>query len=74
MGLSTNDYTLTSLNILDKGNRILETINLQYLIGAYIFGVMLFGTNNLTKSKSIVMATIYLVIIVDFNMIFAVFN
>ncbi|PTG77367.1 hypothetical protein BU657_10025 [Staphylococcus chromogenes] len=74
MGLSTSDYTITSLNIFDKGNEILEAINLQYFIGAYIFGVMLFGTNKLTKGKTIIMAAIYLLIYIGFNMLSVLFN
>ena len=68
-GLSPTDYSITSLNIFDKGNNILAAFNLQTFIGAYVFGIMLFATNNMSKKASILWSIIYIVIFVGFGLI-----
>lgn len=58
-GVSTTEYSITSLNIFDKGNKVLSAFNLQILIGAYIFGVMLYNANLLSKKTTITWSLIY---------------
>ncbi|MBF7025413.1 YIP1 family protein [Staphylococcus kloosii] len=68
-GLSANDYNLTSLNIFDKGNPWLGVFNLQTVLGAYVFGIMLFATNHFSKKAAWIWAIAYLVISVGFGLI-----
>lgn len=73
-GLSTNDYNLTSLNIFDKGNPWLAAFNLQTVLGAYVFGIMLYATNHFSKKAAWIWAIAYLVISVGFGLIGASFQ
>lgn len=73
-GLSPTDYVITSLNIFDKGNSFLSAFNLQTLIGAYVFGVMLLATNRFSKKSAIIWSIVYLVILVGFALIGASFQ
>jgi hypothetical protein len=68
-GLSINDYSLTSLNIFDKGNPWLGVFDLQTVLGAYVFGIMLYATNHFSKKASWIWAIAYLVISVGFGLI-----
>lgn len=62
VGLLPADYNIASLNIFNKGNSILGVINLQTLIGAYAFGIMLFETNNFSEKSSVIWAVLYIII------------
>lgn len=73
-GLSPTDYVITSLNIFDKGNSFLAAFNLQTLIGAYVFGVMLLATNCFSKKSALIWSIVYLVIFVVFTLIGASFQ
>ncbi|MBF0813696.1 YIP1 family protein [Staphylococcus saprophyticus] len=73
-GLSPTDYVITSLNIFDKGNSFLSAFNLQTLIGAYVFGVMLLATNRFSKKSAIIWSIVYLIILVGFALIGASFQ
>ncbi|MEB6171178.1 YIP1 family protein [Staphylococcus pseudoxylosus] len=73
-GLSPLDYSLTSLNIFDKGNSFLGVFDLQTLIGAYVFGVMLLGTNRFSKKSALIWSIVYLVIVIGFALIGASFQ
>lgn len=73
-GLSTNDYNLTSLNIFDKGNPWLGVFNLQTVLGAYVFGIMLYATNHFSKKASWIWAIAYLIISIGFGLIGASFQ
>lgn len=73
-GLSPTDYNIASLNIFDKGNSILGVINLQTLIGAYVFGIMLFATNNFSKKSSVIWAILYIIVFWGFGLIGAIFQ
>ena len=73
-GLSTNDYNLTSLNIFDKGNPWLSAFNLQSVLGAYVFGIMLYATNHITKKATWTWAIAYLIISVGFGLLGAPFK
>ena len=53
-GLSINDYSLTSLNIFDKGNPWLGAIDLQTIFSVYVFGIMLYATNNFSKKATLI--------------------
>lgn len=68
-GLSINDYSLTSLNIFDKGNPWLGVFDLQIVLGAYVFGIMLYATNHFSKKAAWIWAIAYLVISVGFGLI-----
>ncbi|MBO3075864.1 YIP1 family protein [Staphylococcus xylosus] len=72
-GLSPSDYSITSLNIFDKGNKILGAFNLQTLIGAYVFGVMLFATNRFSKKSTLIWSIIYIVVLTGFTLLSAAF-
>ncbi|UXU51190.1 YIP1 family protein [Staphylococcus arlettae] len=73
-GLSPEDYNIASLNIFDKGNAILGVFNLQTILGAYIFGIMLFSTNQLSKRASIIWSILYIIIFIIFGLIGASFQ
>lgn len=73
-GLSPTDYSITSLNIFDKGNNILGAFNLQTIIGAYVFGVMLFAINRFSKKSAIIWTIAYLVVYIDFSLLGASFS
>lgn len=73
-GLSPTDYVITSLNIFDKGNSFLGAFNLQTLIGAYVFGVMLLATNRFSKKSALIWSIAYLVILIGFALIGASFQ
>jgi hypothetical protein len=68
-GLSANDYNLTSLNIFDKGNPWLGVFNLQTVLGAYVFGIILYATDHFSKKAAWIWAIAYLVISVGFGLI-----
>lgn len=72
--LSPTDYSITSLNIFDKGNNILGAFNLQTFIAAYIFGVMLFATNCFSKKTTIIWTIAYLVVYIGFTLLSASFQ
>lgn len=73
-GLSPTDYVITSLNIFDKGNSFLGAFNLQTLIGAYVFGIMLLATNRFSKKSALIWSIAYLVILIGFALIGASFQ
>lgn len=73
-GLSPTHYNIASLNIFDKGNKILGVFNLQILIGAYVFGIMLFATNRFSKKSTIIWSFIYLVVVIGSALIGALFT
>ncbi|WP_436855533.1 YIP1 family protein [Staphylococcus caeli] len=73
-GLSINDYTITSLNIFDKGNKILGAFNLQTFIGAYVFGILLFATCRFSKKSAIIWSIAYLVVFIGFALLGAAFQ
>lgn len=73
-GLSPTDYAITSLNIFDKGNNFLAALDLQTLIGAYVFGVMLLATNRFSKKSALIWSIVYLLILVGFALIGASFQ
>ncbi len=68
-GLSLIDYSITSLNIFAKGNRILGTFDLQFFVQAYILTVMLIGTSKLSIRASTIWGIIYLILIITFSLI-----
>ncbi|MGW7929927.1 YIP1 family protein [Staphylococcus xylosus] len=73
-GLSPTDYSITSLNIFDKGNKILGAFNLQIFVGAYVFGVMLFATNHFSKKSTIIWTVLYIVVYISFALLGASFQ
>lgn len=73
-GLSIVDYSITSLNIFDKGNKILGSFNLQTFIGAYVFGILLFATCRFSKKSAIIWSIVYLVVLIGFALLGAAFQ
>lgn len=73
-GLSVTDYSITSLNIFDKGNQILGAFNLQTFIGAYVFGILLFATCRFSKKSAIIWSIAYLVVFIGFALLGAAFQ
>lgn len=73
-GLSVTDYSLTSLNIFDKGNQMLGAFDLQTFIGAYIFGILLFATCRFSKKSAIIWSIAYLVVFIGFALLGAAFQ
>ncbi|WP_251516232.1 MULTISPECIES: hypothetical protein [Staphylococcus] len=73
-GLSLTDYTITSLNIFDKGNKILGAINLQTILSAYLFGLILFATCRFSKKTSLIFGILYLIISMGLAILGASFN
>ena len=69
-GLSPSDYSITSLNIFDKGNKILGAFNIQTIISAYIFGIMLYKTYKLSKIASITWSISYIIIFIGFSLLY----
>lgn len=68
-GLSINDYSLTSLNIFDKGNPWLGAIDLQTIFSVYVFGIMLYATNNFSKKATLIWSIVYLIIMICFSLL-----
>ena len=68
-GLSINDYSLSSLNIFDKGNPWLGAIDLQTIFSVYVFGIMLYATNNFSKKATLIWSIVYLIIMICFSFI-----
>ena len=68
-GLSINDYSLTSLNIFDKGYPWLGAIDLQTIFSVYVFGIMLYATNNFSKKATLIWSIVYLIIMICFSFI-----
>lgn len=68
-GLSISEYSITSLNIFDKGNQILGVFDVQIIIGAYIFGIMLYETGGISKKASISWSIAYIIIYIIFGLL-----
>lgn len=73
-GLSVTDYSITSLNIFDKGNPILRVFDLQTLISAYVLGILFFATSRFSKKSSIIWSIVYLVVVIGFSLLGAAFQ
>lgn len=71
-GLSPTDYSITSLNVFDKGNSVLGSFDLQTLIGAYVFGIMLYATNRFSKKTSLVWTIAYIIVFIAISLISAI--
>lgn len=61
--LNPVDYTITSLNIFDKGNKFLAIFNVQTLVKTYLFGLILHTVCSFSKKNSIVWSIIYLAVV-----------
>lgn len=61
--LNPVDYTITSLNIFDKGNKLLAIFDIQTLIKTYLFGIILYATCSFSKKNSVIWSIIYLAIV-----------
>ncbi|MDU6617607.1 YIP1 family protein [Staphylococcus epidermidis] len=73
-GLSVNDYNLTSLNIFDKGNPWLAVFDLQTVLGAYVFGIMLYATDHFSKKAAWIWTIAYLIVSIGFGLLGAPFK
>lgn len=72
-GIALTDYDISSLNIFDKGNKVLAAFNLQTIFSAYVFGVLLYATCKLTKKASIIWAVVFFVLFTSFDLISSMF-
>src|SRR5699024_2077914 len=72
--LSPTDYNIAILIVFDNGKQMLCSFNLQTLISAYVFGIMLFATNRLSKKASIIWAIAYIIVSIGFALIGASFQ
>ncbi|MCY1591261.1 YIP1 family protein [Staphylococcus pettenkoferi] len=68
-GLPIKDYTITSLNIFDKGNKILGAFNLQTLIAAYFFGLIFYSTSKFSGKTSLILGVLYLIVNIGFALL-----
>lgn len=73
-GISVNDYSITSLNIFDKGNEFLGAFDLQSLIAAYLFSLVFYLTSRLSGILSILLGVVYLVCVIAFAIVGANFK
>lgn len=62
-GLDLVDYNISSLNIFDKGNVFLGAIDLQKIISAYLFGIILYIVLKIKTKNAIVLTIVYLIFI-----------
>lgn len=68
-GLDLNQYKLTSLNIFDKGNKVLGAFDLQTLVSGYLFTLLLYKTCGLTGKVSIIFGIALVVLSIIFILI-----
>ena len=67
--LNPEDYTITSLNIFDKGNKLLAVFDIQVIIKTYLFGIILYATCLFSKKNTIIWSIIYLILALLFGII-----
>ncbi|RIN15175.1 hypothetical protein BU075_09975, partial [Mammaliicoccus vitulinus] len=67
MNLNTIDYNVGSLNIFDSGNTLLESFNIILILKTYIIFLILNLTIKLSKRTTIILITIYIIIVIGFQ-------
>lgn len=69
VGLDLIQYKITSLNIFDKGNKILGAFDLQTFISRYLFTLLLYKTCRLSGKVSIIFGVVFVVLSIVFPLI-----
>lgn len=69
VGLDLIQYKITSLNIFDKGNKILGAFDLQTFISGYLFTLLLYKTCRLSGKVSIIFGVVFVVLSIVFPLI-----
>lgn len=64
MGIDPIEVRIDSLNIFDKGNSFLGTINLEIFIKAILTGIVYYSTSHLSKKASIILSIMTFVVLV----------
>lgn len=72
-GLNPEDYNILSLNIFNAGNKILGVFDLKLILQSYLFMLLLHATGKLSLKRSAMISTLFLVLILLFNIIGALF-
>ncbi|GEP84829.1 Yip1 domain [Staphylococcus piscifermentans] len=72
VGLDLVQYSITSLNIFDKGNKVLGAFNLQTLISGYLFTLLLYKTCRLSGKVSIIFGVVFVVLSIGSALIGAI--
>ncbi|MDK7283956.1 YIP1 family protein [Staphylococcus pettenkoferi] len=68
-GINTIDYNISSLNIFDKGNMYLSSINLKYVLSAYVIGLYYYFTAKLSKKAAIIWAIVAIIVFIGLSLI-----
>lgn len=66
-GLKLPDINIASLNIFSPGQPQLAAINIQNILTAWLFGVILHSTCHLSKKWSAVLAVIHFIVFFSFS-------
>ncbi|UXS21660.1 YIP1 family protein [Staphylococcus delphini] len=73
VGISPLDYSITSFNVFDKGNKTLGAINIQNFIAAYVFGIMMYEINQSSKRATLIWVIVYLMCTIGFSLFSSTF-
>lgn len=68
-GIDLLDYNIGSLNIFDKGNQSLASVNLVNLVNTYVVFIVLYATSRLSGKASIILAIVYAILAMGFSLI-----
>ncbi|EHT8096577.1 hypothetical protein LNA61_002018 [Staphylococcus pseudintermedius] len=64
VGVPINEYSITSLNIFDKGNELLSILDIQNIFASYLFGLIFYKTSGLSGKISFIVGAGYFLFIV----------
>lgn len=68
-GIDLLDYDISSLNIFDKGNQGLASVNLINLVNTYVVFIILYATSRLSGKASIILAIVYAILAMGFSLV-----
>lgn len=69
MDLDPVKYSFTSLKIFNQSNQFLGIFDLKILLGAYLFGVVLYATSHLKGKAALIWGIVYLVLLIGRGLI-----
>lgn len=69
MDLDPVKYSFTSLKIFNQSNQFLGIFDLKILLGAYLFGVVLYATSHLKGKAALIWSIVYLVLLIGLGLI-----
>ncbi|QJF24238.1 YIP1 family protein [Mammaliicoccus vitulinus] len=69
MDLDPVKYSFTSLKIFNQSNQFLGIFDLKILLGAYLFGVVLYATSHLKGKTALIWGIVYLVLLIGLGLI-----